>query len=172
MSNLLLIMLVGPAGCGKSHLTSTCRVLTGGHVTVSSDKIREMLYGDEAVQKDHAKVFNLAHLDISKALALGQNVVFDATNLVPKHRKDVLDIAKDSENTVKTIAVVYTGSLEKCLAQNQLRSRHVPDDVIENQYNTLHRPGYFPTLEEGFDAVISMDLFEVLVLTSVFHGMQ
>ena len=158
-------MMIGPAGCGKTHLARLWSAATGS-VVISSDDIREELFGDASIQKNHAKVFDLAHDRIIETLDEGCDVVFDATNLVPKHRKDCLELVRGHSNC--NYAIVYTGKLSKCLEQNKMRDRQVPEGVIENMYMTLHRYGYFPSLEEGFDMMTSMEyLAESLSLAKI-----
>ena len=51
------IMLVGPAGAGKSTYTEYLENWNAELVTVSSDKVRGILFGDENIQTDPTKVF-------------------------------------------------------------------------------------------------------------------
>ena len=146
-------MLIGPAGCGKSHLAEVGRIDKLWDVVVSSDAIREMLYGDESIQKDHQLVFEIAHNQIADHLEKGEDVVFDATNLVPKYRSECLEIVERYAELV--VGIVYTGSLELCLARNSNRDRKVPKEVVTNMYSTLYR--FYPELTEGFDCLISME---------------
>ena len=83
------IMMIGLPGSGKSTLAEIIAKEIGGQV-VSSDKTRKEIFGDENVQDNPEKVF-AEMLKRSKALlAAGTNVVYDATNIVRKHRRHTL----------------------------------------------------------------------------------
>lgn len=79
-----LYTLVGLPACGKS----TYCMNNNDCVIISTDAIRKELYGDESAQTNNAKVYHIAHERIALALASGKNVIFDATNINKKARKE------------------------------------------------------------------------------------
>jgi len=135
-------MMVGLPGSGKS----TWAKKRNG-IICSSDDIRKNYYGDESFQGDNKLVFQLLHEDIINNLKDGKDVIFDATNLNSKKRRSFL---KSIENMkVEKTAVIMATSLEKCLEQNQKRSRNVPESVIY-----LMRESFsIPMIQEGFDQI-------------------
>lgn len=151
-----LYIMIGPPACGKSTLAKNLTEKFGA-ITVSSDEVRRELYGDESVQKDHGKVFGLCHDRMCQSLLEGKEVVFDATNLVPKHRINLIDLARTVGGCDLVVGIIYTGTLETCLERNSKRARKVPEGVIRNMYNSLKR--FPPSFDEGFDAFTRMDLF-------------
>lgn len=156
MANLCI--MIGPAGCGKSTLAKEVAKKAQLCTVVASDDIRHELYKDESVQKDHNKVFQIAHERTVEALRSGKDVIFDATNLLGHYRKDLMKATEPF--TDRVIGVVYDGDLKTCLERNSKRTRHVPDDIIGRMYNTLHGRHNKPVIEEGFDILISMSQFE------------
>jgi predicted kinase len=84
-----LFILVGVPGCGKS--TWARRVLGGVHV--SSDEIRQELFGDEYNAKQNQQVFERFYKEIDKFLLTGINVIADATNLNSFARTELRRIA-------------------------------------------------------------------------------
>ena len=149
----VLYIMVGPPACGKSTLAKEMSNILGT-VTISSDAVREELYGDESVQKDHDKVFAICHARMRRALRK-QNVVFDATNIAPKHRISLVQMAKAEGNRCdEVVGIVYDGDLNLCLERNAGRKRKVPEGVIRNMYDTLKR--FPPDFDEGFDALVAM----------------
>ena len=148
MANLYI--MIGPAGCGKTTIAKQLAKSVNG-VVVSSDQIRYEVYGDVMEQKDHEKIFEIAHERILENLNNGQSVIFDATNLQRKHREAVINLVKPVVNRV--IGIVYDGDLASCIEQNQKRNRQVPEDVITRMYNTLHGKRNNPVLDEGFDYI-------------------
>ena len=148
-----LIVMVGIAGSGKSTLAERFVKLFSNYTIVSSDAIRQELYGDASIQKDPVKVFEIAHSQLDRRISLGQNVIFDATNLNAKFRKEVLDIANKYPN-VRKIACVVTTPVETCIKRQEKRARKVPNGVIRRQSLQME----MPQKAEGFDEIwISSD---------------
>lgn len=139
------IMLIGPAGCGKSTLADSFWS-SDKYEIVSSDEIREELYGDAAIQRNPREVFEIMHSRTIKYLEEGTHVVYDATNLTYKNRKSILDKVKPLANC---IAMVVATPLDTILEQNRSRERVVPEDVIMRQLQQFE----MPTLNEGFNMV-------------------
>jgi len=136
-----MYMMVGIAGSGKSYVAAQI-----GAPVVSSDAIREEMYGDESIQGDANRVFNEVHRRIKEYLANGEDVIYDATNLSAKRRKGFLSqLPKD----VRKVAVVVATDIDLILKQNAERERHVPEDVIMRMYRSFQ----FPEVSEGFDRV-------------------
>ncbi|MDO7907785.1 AAA family ATPase [Paenibacillus sp. JX-17] len=72
-------MLVGMPGSGKSHYAKTLSKSRRAQI-VSTDAVRQQLFGAESRQKNSYAVFNEAFRQIEQALSAGQEVIFDATN--------------------------------------------------------------------------------------------
>lgn len=141
------IMLVGPAGSGKSTIAEQLREKEG-FIIYSSDKIREELFGDEGIQTNHKLVFDTLHSRIIESLEKGENCIYDATNI----RRDLREkfLHKISHISCEKTALVLTTSVEKCLEQNRNRARYVPEDVIQCMCKNIE----YPTLEEGWTNII------------------
>lgn len=140
----MLICMCGVAGSGKSTKAKELARHYGCKI-VSTDAIRKELFGDEAIQKDPYKVFQIAYERVAKYLESDGRVIFDAMNLRKRDRKKILKVAREHD---KGIAVIYaaTCSLEDVLRQNKLRKRQVPEEVITSQFLRYE----MPTLEEGW----------------------
>lgn len=136
-------IMVGIPGSGKSTIAEK---LTGK--LISTDAIREELYGDAAVQGNGAKVFAIAYDRARQILANGEDVIFDATNTSKKARKAVMKETPDAEH----IAIFVNTPYEECVRRNQNRERVVPEFVLERMKKNLVPP----TVEEGFSEVISI----------------
>lgn len=138
------VMMVGISGSGKS---TTAERLNGFKV-VSSDAIREELYGDASDQRHPEIVFQIAHKRICEFLEIGMNVVFDATNLRRKDRKALLEKISYIPD-VQKICWLEDISVGECIKAQEKRERKVPVEVIEKQDRKLQRP----MIEEGWDYV-------------------
>lgn len=141
------IMLVGIPGCGKS--TYAHEFLRGADVVyLSSDAIREEIFGDASCQEDHYKVFTLMQERALEALKNGYHIVYDATNITRKSRRGILSILP---SYVKKDCVVVWAPIEECIARDKNRLRSVGEEVIWKMLKRFEAPFY----DEGFDMITS-----------------
>lgn len=152
MSNF--VMLVGLPGCGKSTVAN--QFLSTHHneyVWLSSDKLREELWGDEEDQSNPGAIFNAMNNRAVAALNEGYSVIYDATNLNSKKRKATLAEITRRVNPAKSdfIATCYvvTCSITECKQRQNLRSRKVSDEVIDRMARQFQTPNY----GEGWDKI-------------------
>lgn len=141
-----LVITLGPAGCGKSTF---CERFPG-HSVVSSDLCRAMITDDPTSQDANKQAFELFHLWIKSRLQHGRLAVADATNLTPRARKTLRDIA--AERKVPVIVLRFATDLETCLAQNRQRDRFVPEHVIRTHYEQ-YEIAREQIVEEGYSAI-------------------
>ena len=87
-------MMVGLPGSGKSTFARDVLSASPGAVVHSSDEIRRELLGDENDQTQQALVFSTLHERVFSDLRAGKNVVYDATNINYKQRKQFVDCVR------------------------------------------------------------------------------
>lgn len=148
------IMTIGVPGAGKSTWIEKCVKLNpeADIEVLSSDAIREEVFGDVNDQSHNTEVFEILHKRVFAALKQRKTVIYDATNLSRKRRKGFLNSLKSLENDsfkIKRIAVVIAATIEDCLKRNWSRARHVPDEVIISMYKKIQMPKY----SEGWDEI-------------------
>ena len=142
------IMLCGIPGSGKSTLARKLkRELGTCTMIVCPDKIRENLYGDESVQGDGKKVFEIAYAEMCAALKNGINVIFDATNINRRNRKTVLRKIKDIR--CRKWLYYIPVSVEEAMKRQEGRERKVPIEVVQRMYNDFQEP----VMDEGWDCI-------------------
>jgi protein phosphatase len=130
-----LVLLVGPAGCGKS--TFARRHFRPTQV-LSSDFFRGLVADDEADQAASRDAFEILHLAAAKRLAAGRLTVIDATNTRPEARKPLLALAR--RYNLPVVAIVFDLPLELCAARSAGRAeRVVGPDVVAEQRERLRR---------------------------------
>lgn len=145
---LICHFLIGCPGSGKSTLAALLAT-EGSLRIVSTDKIREALYGDESIQGDWTVIEAHVLYQIQSAIASNQPVIYDATNAKRDWR---IALLRQLENeNVQWVAWYLQTPLDTCKAWNQKRKRRVPDSVIESMYKSLE--DFPPVLAEGFAAV-------------------
>ena len=153
---LVCHFLIGLPASGKSTLASQLAA-SGNCRIVSTDRIREQLFGDEIIQGDWQAIQREVISQMGEAIAAEQSIIYDATNAKRVWRKDLLEaIARQLDGEqLRWIAWYVTTPLETCKEWNQRRSRQVPDEVIEAMAVSLKEVP--PTAEEGFLAVVAID---------------
>jgi predicted kinase len=142
-----LVVLVGPAGCGKSSFAA--RHFTGTEV-VSSDACRRMVSDDEADQGATRAAFPVFYAILRGRLTLGRLAVADATHLRPHTRAGLIRMA--AERGRPAHAVVFDYPLELCLRRAAGRARVVRPEVIHRHHEEL-QTARREVLEEGFAEV-------------------
>lgn len=148
MSVVYFEMLVGVPGCGKSTYAKKMEAL--GYVWISSDKIREELYGSEEIQGNPKDVFAKMYERTFEALNEGKEVVYDATNIKRKDRMSLLaEIDKRVKEKVYKKCSYFAVDPSICKERNSKRERTVPEEVIDKMLKTFEVPVY----REGWDFV-------------------
>lgn len=145
-----LYMMIGLPGSGKSYYARTLARDTKSSI-VSSDTIRETMFGDVNDQEHNNEVFEEVHKRINAYLKDGKDCIYDATNLSRKRRRGFLNTLGNYKD-VKKIAVLMCTDIDICLKQNKQRDRNVPEDVIMRMFRHLS----FPKFDEGFDEIITV----------------
>jgi protein phosphatase len=144
-----LILLVGPAGAGKTTLAARC---FEADEVLSSDELRARLSGDEADQSVSGLAFRILHEQAARRLEAGRLTVIDATNVDRRARRALLDIARAA--AVPAVAIVLDVGLATCLDQNRRRpGRMVEPEVIERQEDALRQSLGSDLDGEGFARV-------------------
>jgi predicted kinase len=140
-----LIVLFGLPGSGKTTWMS--KHINSWTLGLSSDDIREELWGDASIQANPKQVFDLMFARAKLALENDFNIIMDSTNLKAKDRKHLLEELKPYAD--KCEIVIFATPLEECIWRQELRARKVPAEVIER----MKRGAQEPTLDEGWDSI-------------------
>ena len=146
MNKNVLIVMCGLPASGKSTY-SQWLVESGVFKRVCPDRIRKELYGDENIQGDGKRVFEIAHERTRVYGTFGHNVVFDATNIDRKRRRELVKEMRPYFDVI--ICKWFSTPFATCVARNEERERQVPFAVMKRMA-LYFQP---PTLDEGFDIV-------------------
>ena len=141
-----LEILIGLPGSGKSTYAIEKHKANRNSVYLSSDNIREELYGNESVQGSPAEVFTLMQSRAIEALKNGIDVFYDATNLTRKDRSGIL--VATPRYVYKQATVVFA-PYEMCVERDVARERSVGKEVIDRMIRRFQPPFY----DEGFDLI-------------------
>ena len=144
-------IIVGVPGSGKSTLAEQMVKYNPSYQIVSTDRIRAQLYGDEAIQGNWQAIQEEVFSQIEQALSAQHPIIYDATNFKRPQRIAFLQKLAKYQN-VYWVAWHLQTPLATCIDRNQLRSRQVPDAVIQTMHQWLST--FPPIPAEGFANVI------------------
>lgn len=154
-SPLVCHCLIGPPGAGKSTLAQRWTAQFPQYQWISTDRIREQLYGSASTQGSWLEIEAVVLGQIREAIAHHQSVIYDATNARRRWRVDLMQTLADEKTPagepVLWMAWWLKTSLALCKQHNQKRSRRVEDSVIEQMHQALKVMPPIPA--EGFAAV-------------------
>lgn len=150
IDKLTVWIMVGAPGSGKSTFANTLIEGDANIVKVCPDDNRRALSGDSNNQSVSPQAFAMAKSQVGRALDAGKNVIFDATNMYRKTRKDFINIARS--RGAQVIAMVCECDKATLLARNAKRGaqggRNVSEEVIDKMLARYERPD-----ETEFDKV-------------------
>ncbi|MBO0681913.1 MAG: AAA family ATPase [Candidatus Dormibacteraeota bacterium] len=143
-----LVLLVGPAGSGK---TTFARAHFRPSQVVSSDFCRALVADDEDDQSASPAAFEVLHLVVRHRLRRRRLTVVDATNVDPDQRRQALRLARGASAPV--VALIFDLPEELCVERDRARpGRSVGPAVIHVQRQRMLR--WLPTMDrEGFTAI-------------------
>jgi predicted kinase len=145
-----LVVLVGPAGAGKS--TFAAAHFAAGEV-LGSDAFRARVGRGEADQGATTRAFGLLHRELERRLAAGRLTVVDASNVEGRARGALLRRATAAR--LPAVAIVFDLPRGLVLARNRTRAtRVVPAAIVEMHLGLLRTAIDQGRLEgEGFERV-------------------
>jgi predicted kinase len=156
MSTPICHFLIGVPGSGKSTFAAKLAQLGNYHI-ISTDAIREKLYGDAAIQGTWEEVEANVISAVLTTITEGINVIYDATNAKRIWRLDLLEKLNVNINSpVLWMGWYLQTPLEICKQWNQQRNRQVPDHIIDEMHQSLL--DFPPIAAEGFVILKEVDL--------------
>jgi polynucleotide kinase-phosphatase len=130
-----LVVLVGVSGSGKSYFA---RKHFKPSQVVSSDHCRAVVADDETDQSATGDAFDLLHFIVRTRLRRGLLTVVDATNVQPKSRQSLVQLASDQD--VLSVAIVLDVPEGVAVDRNAARpERDLPSHVVPRQCRELRR---------------------------------
>ena len=143
-----LVILCGPAGCGKSTFARRHFIETA---VVSSDRCRALIADDEDEARVSGAAFALFHQIIDSRLRFRRLTVADSTALHPDARRDLRGIARRWR--APTAVVAFDIPEDTCHRWNVRRGRRVARAVIHRQWLRM-QDALRRIPEEGYDQVL------------------
>lgn len=138
------MMLIGASGCGKSTIAQ--KFAKNGAVIMSSDAMREEMWGDASDQQSPGLVFDELNKRTMAALKAGQDVVYDATNMNAKRRAAFLRHLSRNVDDLELECHLVVAEPQRCLDNQFNRERQVPEYAVRRQLICFQ----MPTMAEGW----------------------
>lgn len=143
-------MLVGLPGSGKSYYAKHQYFQ---RCIISSDETRRELFDDINDQTHNTEVFEHMKKQTILALKEGRSVIFDATNLVARHRRGLL--SQLPRNTYKEVLVFATHP-DVCKKRLPDRDHEVAVETVDKMMRRFQLPWY----NEGWNHVQILHAWE------------
>jgi predicted kinase len=160
MSHLRCHLLIGPPASGKTTVALALQELLARSgpqpVVLSTDAIREELYGDPATQGPWHEVQAVLVDRLMQAVESEVPVIVDATHARRPWRLAMTQ-ALELPRQVEWVGWWLTTPLETCQQWNQARPIPVPDTVIEQYHSALQDSSFGPENDEGFAVLNTFD---------------
>lgn len=148
-------LLIGPPASGKTTIANLLAAELQAEV-LSTDLIREELYGDPLIQGHWPDIAEALHVRLKAKVAEGLPVIVDATHARRPWRLAMIQ-ALELPQPVEWIGWWLTTPIENCLAWNRSRQRMVPEPVIHQFAAALADPVFAPDRAEGLTALVDFD---------------
>lgn len=120
-------------------------------VILSSDAVREQLFGDASYQEHSDDVFEIVKRDTERALSCGCSVYLDATNIRKDWREWAITLGKKYRS--KVCGIVFHVPYNTARKRDKMRSRTVGWTTLLKYIFKYQAP----TFDEGFDVLIYVD---------------
>lgn len=147
---LICHILIGCPSSGKSTVADKIKQNNPNYRIVSSDQIREQLYGDATIQGNWPEIETEIFKQINQHLNDGYPIIYDATNAKQVWRVELLQKLSQF-NSIDWVGWYLKTPLAICLNWNDKRIRKVPPEIIQQMYEELQ--AFPPTISEGFTVV-------------------
>lgn len=176
MENTLIVMM-GPAGIGKSYIAKKFAETHEDTIICSRDAIRFSLLKDGEDYFAHEdEVIKKFYKNISDALRVHKYVIADATHITIKARNQLFSNIK-IPSTTKVIGFWIEAPIQIAIKQNEQRSglAKVPEDAIRRMYKHKVSPRETEPFDEIFYISKDVDLAigkKSIKITDIMTKMQ
>lgn len=151
-----MVVLIGSPAAGKSTLAAALE--SQGYAVVSSDRIREELYGSQDAGNNDRRVFRIMGERVDDHLRRGDDVVIDAVNSTVMRRDIWLGIGRIHGAT--PIAYRFVAEDPKVLIDRNIGrgNRPIPAGAMVSINREVVRTPEHQLVGEGFESVHTLDV--------------
>ena len=141
--------MVGIPASGKSSYSRQLASTSNAKI-ISTDLIREKIYGDASYQGNWSEIENELYKLMKKYLKKNISFIIDATNTKKEYRESLLKFS----DSIDWVCYWLDTDLQECKERNLERFRTVSNDVIDRMYAQLKKTP--PRVSEGFSRVFKI----------------
>ena len=134
MSDFYLVC--GVSGGGKSTLSKKILRLNEGITFFDVDKYYEKINGDECIRKNTFEVWHTLFRDIHDSEMRHEDVLLTTSALSVSQRRQFIEWFPTFSHHMMWV----TSPKDKCLIGNISRRRHVPEEVLLQQWQEMEFP--------------------------------
>ncbi|WP_338442551.1 AAA family ATPase [Synechococcus elongatus IITB4] len=149
--------LIGAPASGKSSFARILQQTLGGAEIISTDQIRERLYGNAAQQGSWTEIEAEVQRQFRAAIAADKTIIYDATNVKRAWRLGILQSVRSLD--LDWVAWELKTNLATCKVWNQQRQRMVPEALLEQMYAQQRQ--LRPIQGEGYVSLVDFDPVKV-----------
>jgi predicted kinase len=140
-----LFMAKGLPASGKTTAAKAYMAATPGTKRVNKDDLRAMIDGGKWSNANEDFVIGLRDVIIYEALRAGHHIIVDDTNLAPKHKKRLQELAHQYNATFNDKAFDFTSvGVDDCIRRDLNRPNSVGERVIKDMYDRYLRVDVVP----------------------------
>lgn len=153
---VIVHLLIGIPASGKSTVAEFLHNGLENSLIISTDRIREQLYGDEGIQGQWSEVEAEVLQQVQQAVAAGKtNLIYDATNTRTEWRANIQQKLRLVTPKTQWIGWWLQTPVLDCITRNQSRKRQVPEEIIRSAQNDIELS---PPVQkkEGFKSIIEL----------------
>ena len=150
--------LIGTPASGKSTLAKEMAQHFQNCVIVSTDEIRQQIFSEPKNFGNWEAVSTEVLQQVQTAIAAGQTIIYDATNVKRAWRINILQKFKAIKPSLDWIGWYIQTPKELCQEWNSQRSAQVPSQVIDTYYEYLRTLP--PDTSEGLSEVIKVKVLK------------
>ena len=150
MGNFYLVC--GISGGGKTTLSEKIIEKNPNIKFCDVDKYYELINGDERIRENKFEVWHKVWEDLHKSELAGEDILITTNALSESQRTQFVE-----RLPLFTFHMIWVISpLEKCIEGNNLRPRHIPEDILLKHWNKMEFPN--PS-EEGWTTITHITNF-------------
>lgn len=129
-----LLLLIGAPASGK---TTFAKQRFPDSWVLSSDEARARICDDPDNQSISGEAFEMLNYMARLRMNFGRPLVIDATNINARDRRQWLSLA--ARYRYSSYMLIFDMPLDLCLDRNDDRERSVPEHVVEDYWDQVHR---------------------------------
>ena len=146
--NRTLILLIGVPNSGKTTFTNYVKKITNNFVSVSTDEIKKIKYGNNK-HYDITTLFNIQILKIESLMKLNKNIIADSNSPKKKYRSNYYFLAQKYNYNLKIVYIDCSENIVKPRLKSNSKDHIV--NKLDFYYNEIDLPNSYYKINNDSD---------------------